>query len=160
MIMKKITILTLLLFSFLGLYAQSDSARVQSVQMESVSPNIFVEDMSETIRFYEVLGFQVQEAVPDRSNPFFVLMSCGEVTFLFQTFDSLGEELPEVSRQKGGSLLLYVQVKGIESFYEKLKINDLVKIYRPLEKTFYGANEFSILDNNNYLITFAEDVQQ
>jgi hypothetical protein len=26
-----------------------------------------------------------------------------------------------------------------------------------LQKTFYGATEFSILDNNNYVLTFAED---
>jgi len=26
-----------------------------------------------------------------------------------------------------------------------------------LEKTFYGATEFSIEDNNGYLLTFAED---
>ena len=28
--------------------------------------------------------------------------------------------------------------------------------YKGLEKTFYGATEFSIIDNNDYLLTFAE----
>jgi hypothetical protein len=34
---------------------------------------------------------------------------------------------------------------------------DNVKVIKGLEKTFYGATEFSIQDNNGYLLTFAED---
>ena len=43
---------------------------------------------------------------------------------------------------------------GINDLYEKIK--DKVTIYKGLEKTFYGATEFSIVDNNNYILTFAE----
>jgi hypothetical protein len=32
-----------------------------------------------------------------------------------------------------------------------------VNVIKELEKTFYGATEFSIEDNNGYLLTFAED---
>jgi hypothetical protein len=32
-----------------------------------------------------------------------------------------------------------------------------VKVIKGLEKTFYGATEFSILDNNGYILTFAEN---
>ena len=122
--------------------------------MESVSPNIFVKNIHETIEFYKTLGFKIEESVPDKENPIFVLMTCGNTTFMFQTFDSIGEELPVVSRKDGGSLLLYIKLTGINDFYEKIK--DKVSIYKGLEKTFYGAIEFSIIDNNNYLLTFAE----
>jgi uncharacterized glyoxalase superfamily protein PhnB len=74
---------------------------------------------------------------------------------MFQTFDSLGEELPAVLRQDGGSLLLYIQVKDIRKFHERIK--DKVNVIKGLDKTFYGATEFSILDLNNYVLTFAED---
>jgi hypothetical protein len=30
-------------------------------------------------------------------------------------------------------------------------------VVKGIEKAFYGATEFSIEDNNGYLITFAED---
>jgi uncharacterized glyoxalase superfamily protein PhnB len=124
--------------------------------METVSPNIFVNNIQETIEFYKILGFQVDASVPDASGKLiFVLMSNGSVTFMFQTFESLGDKLPMVSRNPGGSLLLYVKMKGIRSFYEALKSN--VTVLTSLEKTFYGATEFSIQDNNNYVITFAED---
>ncbi len=123
--------------------------------MESVSPNIFVKDIKKTIEFYKILGFEVMEAVPDNDKPIFVLMTCGKINFMFQAFNSIGNDLQIVSRQDGGSLLLYIKLNGIKDFYQRIK--DKVTIYKGLEKTFYGAIEFSIIDNNNYLLTFAED---
>lgn len=123
--------------------------------MESISPNIFVSDLNKTIGFYETLGFSVTVTVPETGEPVFAMMTCGNVTFMFQRFDSLGEEMPQVSRNDGGSLLLYIQVKGIRALHDRIK--DKVTILKGLEKTFYGATEFSILDLNNYVLTFAED---
>ena len=74
---------------------------------------------------------------------------------MFQTFESLGEDLPQINRKNGGSLLFYIQLKNIREFFNK--IQNKVNILKGLEKTFYGATEFSILDNNGYILTFAED---
>ena len=123
--------------------------------MESVSPNIYVKDINATIDFYKQLGFEVTATVPETGPFIFAMMVCGKVTFMFQTFESLANELPDVSRQAGGSLLLYIQTKEIRKFYERIK--DKVKVIKGLETTFYGATEFSILDNNSYVLTFAED---
>jgi len=123
--------------------------------MDAVSPNIFVKDINQTIEYYKQLGFQVTVTVPESGNYIFAMMTCGSISFMFQTFESLAEELPAISRQNGGSLLLYIQIKGIRKFYEDIK--DKVNIIKGLEKTFYGATEFSILDLNNYVLTFAED---
>lgn len=123
--------------------------------MESISPNIFVKNINETINFYKHLGFALTTTVPEEGDIIFAMMNCGNVVFMFQTFESLGNELPNVSRQNGGSLLLYIQTTGIKDFFEK--IEDKVKVVKGLEKTFYGATEFSIEDNNGFLLTFAED---
>jgi uncharacterized glyoxalase superfamily protein PhnB len=123
--------------------------------MKSVSPNIFVNDINETIAFYTRLGFSVTTTVPEEGEFIFALMTCGSVVFMFQTFASLGNDLPNVSRQNGGSLLLYIQTEEIRRFFEQIK--DKVKVIKGLEKIFYGATEFSIEDNNGYLLTFAED---
>jgi uncharacterized glyoxalase superfamily protein PhnB len=124
--------------------------------MESLSPNIFVSNMDETIAFYKGIGFQLMMSVPDTGNDFvWVMMSNGDVTFMFQTFASLGEELPDISRNNGGSLLFYIRLKKIREFFEQIK--DIANVLKGLETTFYGATEFSILDNNNYVLTFAED---
>jgi len=123
--------------------------------MKSISPNIFVKDINKTIDFYEQLGFSLTTTVPEEGDFIFAMMTCGSVIFMFQTFESLGDELPNVSRQKGGSLLLYIQTDEVRNLFDQIK--DKVKVIKGLEKTFYGATEFSIEDNNGYLLTFAED---
>ena len=127
----------------------------QPFEMQTVSPNIFVRDIQQTITFYQTLGFEVLASAPDDKNPIFVLMQCGQINFMFQTFESIGDKLPAVRRGDGGSLLLYIKLKGIRKFFEQVKSK--VTVLSELEKTFYGATEFSILDNNQYILTFAED---
>lgn len=112
--------------------------------------------MDETIAFYKSIGFQVVATVPESgADLIWAMMMNGNVTMMFQTFASLGDELPEISRQNGASQLLYIKLKKIREFFELIK--DKVKVLKGLETTFYGATEFSILDNNNYVLTFAED---
>ena len=123
--------------------------------MQSISPNIFVKNINETITFYAQLEFTLTMRVPEEGDLVWAMMTNGNVNFMFQTFESLGDDLPEISLQDGGSLLLYIQIKGIRAFHDRIK--DKVKILKGLEKTFYGATEFSVLDNNGYVLTFAED---
>ncbi|HJP61892.1 MAG TPA: VOC family protein [Mucilaginibacter sp.] len=123
--------------------------------METLAPNIFTRNIQETVAIYTLLGFKVAMSVPEQGDELvWVMMVNGGVTVMFQTFDSLEEELPEINRNDGGSLLLYINLKNIREFFESIK--DKVKVLKGLEKTFYGATEFSILDNNNYVLTFAE----
>jgi uncharacterized glyoxalase superfamily protein PhnB len=123
--------------------------------MQTVSPNIYVSDIKKTIEFYETIGFIKVTMVGDEEDPVFALMKCGDLSFMFQTFKSIQDELPAISRTNGGSLLLYINMKGIRDFHERIK--DSVTILNGLSKTFYGATEFSILDCNNFMLTFAED---
>jgi uncharacterized glyoxalase superfamily protein PhnB len=124
--------------------------------MESLAPNLFVLDIQATITFYQQLGFQLVMTVPgEKEEPVWAMMANGNVTFMFQTYKSLGEELPQISRQDGGSLLLYIKLKDIRTFFKT--IEGSVTILQPLHKTFYGATEFSISDNNNFVLVFAED---
>lgn len=123
--------------------------------MDSVTANIFVNDINKTIDFYKQLGFKVVMTVPEEGDIFWTMMTCGNVIFMFQTFQSLGDDLPIISRQKGGSLLFYIKTFEIRELFDKIKDN--LKVVKGLEKTFYGATEFSIEDNNGYLLTFAED---
>lgn len=125
--------------------------------METLSPNFFVKDMKASIEFYTQLGFQLINTVPEEQKEELVwaLMVCGNVHIMFQAAYSQREDLPQISRQDGGSLLFYIKLKNIRSFFERIR--NKVTIVHGLEKTFYGATEFSIVDNNNYILTFAED---
>ncbi|MBI2429471.1 MAG: glyoxalase [Ignavibacteriales bacterium] len=123
--------------------------------MESLSPNIFVNDIGKTIAYYKMLGFAVVLSVPDNEPYNWAMMTNGNVSIMFQTFADLGKDLPDVKRVDGGSLILYIKLKGIRKFYESLKSQ--VEIIQDLHKTFYGATEFVIKDCNEYILTFAED---
>lgn len=123
--------------------------------MKSISPNIFVNDLQATITFYTKLGFTVTDEVTTaEGEKVFALMTSGCATFMFQTFASIEGNHPMVSRADGGSLLLYINMDNIYQYYERVK--EHVTVLTGLEKTFYGATEFSLCDNNNYLLTFAE----
>lgn len=128
--------------------------------MESLAPNIFVNNMPETIAFYKALGFKVTMSVPPENGDDvnWAMLMNGSVTMMFQTYSSLDDDLPEIHRTDGGSLLLYINLKGIASFFEEIK--EKVTVLKGLEKTFYGATEFSIKDNNGYVLTFAEHQQE
>jgi len=134
----------------------NDNFTSQLRNMESLSPNIFVKDINETISFYKLLGFNTIVSVPENGDGLvWAMMMKGNVTMMFQTIESLGDTLPQISRNGGGSLLLYIKLSGIRAFFDEIKDN--VTVLTKLEKTFYGATEFSIVDNNNYVLTFAED---
>lgn len=123
--------------------------------MKSISPNIFVNDLQATITFYIKLGFTLtDEVTTPEGEKVFAMMTNGSVTFMFQSFASIDGQHPMVSRADGGSLLLYIIVNNIRQYYAY--INEHVTVLTGLEKTFYGATEFSLCDNNNYLLTFAE----
>lgn len=123
--------------------------------MQTLTPNFFVHNINETSRFYERLGFKETARVPESGEVVWLMMQCGTVNIMMQTFESLGDKLPMIARTDGGSLLLYIRIKNIRDLYDHLVGDPCV--VTALEKTFYGATEFSVRDNNNYLLTFAED---
>ncbi len=44
----------------------------------------------------------------------------------------------------------------MHSLYEKLKDSDYLT--KEIHKTFYGADEFTIFDNNGHILTITDDV--
>jgi uncharacterized glyoxalase superfamily protein PhnB len=83
------------------------------------------------------------------------MVTNGKVTFMFQSFKSIGDTLPQIKRQEGGPLLFYIKVQRIREFYESIR--EKTTLVHGLQKTFYGATEFSIVDINDFMLTFAED---
>ena len=68
--------------------------------MDSLTPDIFVKSINETIKFYEHLGFEVVMTVPEEGNFVWVMMTCENVSFMFQAFDRLGTEILEENAGK------------------------------------------------------------
>ena len=129
------------------------------MEYQSLSPNIGVKNVEETVRFYtEVLGFNLIMSVPSpRSGLQWAMVANGEATIMFQETDNLTEEYPQLAnRPILGAVTFYVKMKGMHALYEKLQ--GTKHLAKEMHKTFYGADEFAVVDNNGHILTITEDV--
>jgi len=125
-------------------------------QFSSLTPNLIVADVERSIAFYrDVLGFTLEQTVPDTLPYVFAIVRSGPVEVYLNAPAAAGEEYPSLKgRPIGGSLTLFVRITGIRAAYETLKTR--VPIEMPLEKKWYGVTEFACTDPDGYVITFAE----
>ncbi len=126
--------------------------------MQSLTPNIMVDDVNKTVNYYkEKFEFKLEMCVPEKGKYDWAMMKNGDAVIMFQSTESLSGELIFFKGKKiGGTLNFYIKTKSVKELHDSLK--DEVTIVKGLEKTFYGALEFSMLDLNGYVLTFAEDV--
>lgn len=127
------------------------------VNFKTLTPNLIVEEMDTTIGFYrDVLGFEVLMTAPEKAPFDWAMMKKGNVSIMFQTRQSLGDEMPALKEMRvGGSFTLYIDVDNLEGLYEAVKKKATVE--KTLYDTFYGTREFVIRDCNGYVMVFAED---
>ncbi len=126
--------------------------------LNTLTPNLMVNDVEETIEYYtDILGFTLLKTVPEKGNPDWAMVKRNDVILMFQSAKSLKDELPKLKSQKpGGGLTFYIKVDRITELHEELVENE-VEIIANLESTFYDTIEFSIIDNNGYVLTFSEE---
>lgn len=128
------------------------------MKFQSLTPNLMVEDVSKTLSYYKkILGFTTLRTIPEQGAAFdWGMMKRNDVVVMFQSRKSLTDELPTMQgRKPGGGMTLYVKMEGVSELYNDLL--EKVEIIADLEDTFYGTLEFSIIDLNGYVVTFAED---
>ena len=123
----------------------------------SLSPNIGVENVNETVQFYtETLGFNLVLSNPEAGDLEWAMLMNGGALIMFQDIQSIKKEYPQLAdRPVLGALTLYVKMKNMHQLYEKLK--ETKYIAKEMHKTFYGADEFAIFDNNGYILTITEE---
>ena len=135
--------------------------------LKKLAPNLMVEDVNRTVEFYrEVLEFEfvmgVIEEIQEIMTSYqkdrlldYAMMKCGDVEIMFQGKRSLTEALPVLrDKEIGGTLTLYMEIEGVQELYGRIK--DKVTVVKDLHTTFYGMQEFYVLDCNGYILTFAE----
>jgi uncharacterized glyoxalase superfamily protein PhnB len=127
--------------------------------LKQLTPNLMVEDIAATTAFYqELLGFELQTIVPDQAPFDFAIMRRDGVTLMFQSRQSLSENVPALTGSAiGASQTFYIEVSGIERYYEELR--GKVEIVVDLHSTFYGTQEFYFRDLNGYILSFSEAMQ-
>jgi len=130
------------------------------VNFKTLTPNLIVEEMDKTVEFYrDVLGFEVLMTAPEKDPFDWAMMKKGNVAIMFQTRQSLGDEMPAFREMPvGGSFTLYIDVDNVEGLYEAIK--EKAAVEKALFDTFYGTREFVIRDCNGYMMVFAEDIRK
>jgi uncharacterized glyoxalase superfamily protein PhnB len=125
-------------------------------ELQKLTPNLIVADVQRSMDFYrDVLGFTITQTVPDEGPFVFAIAQRDGVEVFFNAPEPAGAEYPVLAaRDIGGTLTLFIQLKGIRGAYEQLKSR--VTVVMPLEKKWYGPTEFAFTDPDGYVITFAE----
>lgn len=129
------------------------------MKLQSLTPNVMVRDMDETLAFYrDLLGFEVVTSVPEAPPYNWAMIRRDDVVLMLQTRASLGDDLPELKeRPYGGALTFFVRMDGVRALHER--IHGRVRVVQELTETFYGMREFSVVDPDGFVITFAEPVE-
>lgn len=75
--------------------------------MKAITPNIFVDDINTTIEYYKKIGFKLTTTVPNEGDIVWAMMNCGNVMFMLQTFESLGNNCQKFQEKWRLSFALY-----------------------------------------------------
>lgn len=120
---------------------------------------MIVYNVNDTVDYYRsYFDFTLVTSVPEEGDFQWAMMSSGNVTLMFQTKESILEDIPEFKDlDPGGTFTLFIKTDDVENIYENIKDN--VEVVVDLHKTFYNMIEFTIRDLNGYILTFAKDAQ-
>ena len=137
------------------------------MKVNKLTPNFEVSDIKQTVEFYtENFGFRLIMAVPEKQDGIdevlvddkeyvYAMMVKDSVELMFQRSDTFKEDVIfSKDLPIGASVSFYIEIEGIQSFYEILKRNSLQ--ITDLKTTWYGMQEFYVKDINGYIIGFAE----
>ncbi|MGE5681052.1 MAG: VOC family protein [Bacillota bacterium] len=132
----------------------------EKATLKKLTPNLMVENVNQTMQFYKkAFGFEPVVTVPDTGTYSFAVLELGKVDIMVQSRESFAEDFGLGQDSAiGGTISLYIEVNDIVSLYDKASVNsDIVK---ELHQTFFGTKEFSVKDNNGYILTFSEALKK
>ena len=140
------------------------------MKINRLTPNFEVTDIRKTVEFYQnTLGFSLVMAVPetqdgieqtllDNKEYYYVVMQRDDVEFMFERSDKYLSDADFLKTKSiGASVSFYMEVTGIEDFYNEIKRKKVETT--ELKLMWYGMREFYMKDINGYVLGFAEKVE-
>ena len=126
------------------------------MKIVSFSPNLMVKNVNKSIEFYcNILGFSLVQTVPESGDLNWGMVEKDGFFVMFQKEESIKQEYPELNLQNsGGALTFYIKISDIQEFYNK--ICSLTDVSHEMHKTFYGADEFAIIDPDGFILVFSD----
>ncbi len=133
----------------------------------SISPNLIVKDVNETVKFYtEVLKFNYVMGVDNEKQLYlefnetlplgFAIVQSGKAQIMIQEINNIKDDgFDAVAIDSSiSNIALYVEIDALDDYYADLK--DKVEIVHDMRNTFYGMKEFYLRDCNGNILGFAE----
>ena len=117
-----------------------------------VTPLLTVDRIEPCLEFWtKNFGFEVLATVPHGDAVGFVMLKSGPVELMYQSRDSLREDLPLVVDNLGASML-YFDLESLDPVRAKAASLDQVL---PERTTFYGRTEIVLRDPAGHYLVFS-----
>ena len=133
------------------------------MSVNSLTPNLMVEDVESTVEWYERVfdAERVATLLPEEAEGYWwaQVMIDGNA-LMFQQRDNLEEKLPELEGASlGGSVAFYIDIDDAHSMHDNLE-SAAVEITQDLHETEYGWLQFAAKDYNGYILWFGERIEE
>jgi uncharacterized glyoxalase superfamily protein PhnB len=128
------------------------------MKINKLTIEMMVKDVKKTVDYYvSTLGFTLTNHVGD-SPIIWAQINFGEIAIMMMEEKALSEDIADFKGKTiGGSVVLFIEMEGIEEFYENVK--DKAEIVQEFHTTNYGTMEFAMKDVNGYVLGLAERVK-
>jgi uncharacterized glyoxalase superfamily protein PhnB len=121
--------------------------------MKKLTPVLCVEAIEPVLPFWiDRLGFTRTAEVPHGDRLGFVILEKGDVQVMYQTRESVAEDVPPLATTPKGGTLLFIEVEDLDAVEEALRGIDPVV---PRRTTFYGSEELIVREPAGNAVTFA-----
>ena len=129
------------------------------MNVKRITPVLFCAEIEPMLNFWvDRLGFTKTIEVPHGSKLGFVALQHGSTELMYQTFASLGDDMPLIlEAAKKGPTFLYIEVDNLDAVKSALANT---KIAQPERTAFYGMREIGYQDPAGHYFTFAQRVVQ
>ena len=124
----------------------------------SVTPNLIVRDVARSTAFYrDVLGFSINQTVPDEAPFVFVWLEKDGVPVFLNDITAAAHDYPDAAKlPPGGTVAMFFVITGVDDYHAA--IASKATVVMPLKTQFYGMREFAVEDPDGHILTFAERV--
>jgi uncharacterized glyoxalase superfamily protein PhnB len=121
--------------------------------VKKLTPILFVQAIEPVLSFWtERLGFELTVQVPEGEKLGFVTLRRGPVEIMYQTRDSMKNDIPGVADSPMQGSFLFIEVEDLDEVERGL---EGVKPVVPRRKTFYGSDELIVREPAGNVVTFA-----
>lgn len=129
--------------------------------LNSITPFFIVDDLAETIRFYESrLGFEVLYKGGDgQGADFWAMLGRDQVMLMFKAITPDVHPQPNPSRHEWAAWDAYVLTSDPDSLYTEF-LSRNAPVRRQLANTSDGLRAFEIADNSGYVLCFGRPIER